>query len=155
MAAEPSSNDANVTTRKRKRQEEQDGYHQPSSPQPPSRKRRGRKSNAERAAIAAAAAAAAAAASTTNPYPTTTGPKTRARKLQPPGASRPSTSARSLAPVDSLEGSIELSQHVVLSRELKKRLEDCAHKWQASISAFQSTKEFLDGWMVTWTSRGD
>lgn len=55
-------------------------------------------------------------------------------------------------PADSLEGAALLSRHVVLSRELQQKLDDCDNKWIAAIKALKEAKEVLDTWVGVWRS---
>lgn len=55
-------------------------------------------------------------------------------------------------PVDSMQGAALLSRHVVLSRELQRRLEDCDGKWIAAIESLHEAKRMLDTWVGVWRS---
>lgn len=55
-------------------------------------------------------------------------------------------------PADSLEGAALLSRHVILSRELQQKLDDCDTKWIAAIKALKEAKEVLDTWVGVWRS---
>ncbi|KKA17165.1 hypothetical protein T310_9187, partial [Rasamsonia emersonii CBS 393.64] len=53
-------------------------------------------------------------------------------------------------PADSLEGSIYLAQHQVMSRELGRRIDDCRVKWTAAIEALESARQLMDSWLELW-----
>lgn len=53
---------------------------------------------------------------------------------------------------NSLEGAGLLSRHVVLSRELQQKLQDCDTKWLAAIESLHEAKRTLDTWVAVWQS---
>lgn len=53
-------------------------------------------------------------------------------------------------PADSLEGSIHLARHQVMSRELGRRIDDCRVKWTAAIEALESARHLMDSWLELW-----
>lgn len=55
-------------------------------------------------------------------------------------------------PADSLEGAALLSRHVILSRELQQKLDDCDSKWLAAVKSLKEAKEVLDTWVGVWRS---
>lgn len=67
-----------------------------------------------------------------------------------PAASNVGTAAPPSFPADSLEGAALLSRHVVLSRELQQKLEDCDAKWLAAIESLKEAKRTLDAWVSAW-----
>lgn len=61
-------------------------------------------------------------------------------------------SARPRFGANSLEGAGLLSRHVVLSRELQQKLQDCDTKWLATIESLHEAKRTLDTWVAVWQS---
>ncbi|KAL1968013.1 hypothetical protein VTN77DRAFT_2430 [Rasamsonia byssochlamydoides] len=53
-------------------------------------------------------------------------------------------------PADSLEGSIHLARHQVMSRELGRQIDDCRVKWTAAIEALESAQQLMESWLELW-----